>query len=184
MWGVPPPFPLPTSQLSPPFCVADPTHQVEIPSGWPQVPGKRLGSRWPGSHITPRSPWFCLPRFCHCVKHTAKYFRFDGLRLSPFRFHDFHLRVPSVAPSLFPKPLCGHGALGRQSGHGCRQRPVPSQLHTFISNDEEKRRGQIPFRLRRGLFVGLEGNRIHKASAAADRNRDRDVSLPVPRAGK
>ena len=42
-------------------------------------------------------------------------------------------------------------------------------------------RGQSPFTLRRGLFVGLEENRIHKASAAADRDRDR---RSVPRGGE
>ena len=54
-----PSFLLPTSQFSPPFCVADPPHQVEIPSGWPQVPGKRLGSGREAGPL-PRSPWFCF----------------------------------------------------------------------------------------------------------------------------
>ena len=53
-----------------------------------------------------------------------------------------------------PNHFVGTGALGRQSGHGCRQRPVPSQLHTFISNDEEKKEGSDPFQIEAVSFRG------------------------------
>lgn len=126
----------PPSHSPPPNCLphsASPTPLIRLKS--PQVGRKYPARGWAhvgrDPHITPRSPWFCLPRFCHCVKHTAKYFRFDGLRLSPFRFHDFHLRVPSVAPSLFPKPLCGHGGPGASEWARVPSTPRPVTTSHF-----------------------------------------------------